>query len=484
MKVKKFVSTVAVGLSMAGFITSKSTRAFLTHLLLLTGTLVISNAKAESGEPIAYIGHGGFFSANGRQIEVTQDFVENAQEYYRQRLLETVKNDKKASLIKLEKNALKNLSASRQDGLVLQNRILASIAPASNHSEISQIRAKLNALNIAMQVQIPEGPAGLLPLSRVPVRKFVLSTSVQDILKKQSLISNQAFLASTGTGKQYLEECRSNGVPIPPPMGKLDSTGKAGWRSLGYIPKDAQFIEGTPAEVRVFLSDNPVGMCFALPRYVDDSLQAIKLDGTICLGQISSKVCFWDNQMPITNPDGTTSVQGFVFGVGEQIPIGVADINVDPKGRYQAGGAEIENGTGGVCTNCHAGENPYIIHPKVDLGNGLLMGKLKRPPLNLPMSSTNRYDPLVGISWPQNNFSMSEKLVPEACSSCHGKDEAGRFPLLSTDLKNGYCGILNLAIENTMPPSKPGSLKDDAEIIAFLKRCDDPPSSANADSNP
>ena len=92
--------------------------------------------------------------------------------------------------------------------------------------------------------------------------------------------------------------------------------------------------------------------------------------------------------MPAANPDGTTSVQGFLFGTGEQIPIGVPDLKIDAKGRYQAGGAEIEYGTGGICTNCHAGENPYIIHPKVDLGGGVLMGKLNKPPLNLPTFST------------------------------------------------------------------------------------------------
>jgi mono/diheme cytochrome c family protein len=119
------------------------------------------------------------------------------------------------------------------------------------------------------------------------------------------------------------------------------------------------------------------------------------------------------------------------------------------------------------------------------LGGGLLMGKLNKPPLNLPTFSTNRYDPLVGASWPQNNYSMAGKLVPDACGSCHEKDGAGgRFPLLSTDLKSGYCAILARAIEKTMPPSKPGSLQNDAEIKAFLTHCDDAPNSANADPDP
>lgn len=462
-------------------------RALSVGALVLTALSALPGvARSDENEPIAYIGHGGFFSADGHQIEVTQEFIEKAQGYYRQRLMDTAGKDKSAALLELEKKALGVQTSSRQNRLVLQNRFLSSIASNSNDPDIGQIRAKLNALNNALQMQVPEESLKSSPFSRVPLRKFVPDPLVRDILEKQSLLAGQGtdFSATTSAGQQYLDECRANGVPIPPPMGKLDPTGKAGWKSLGFIPPGAQFIVNTPAEVRVFSSDSPLGMCFALPRYVDDSLQEIELDGAICLGQLSSKVCIWDNQMPATNPDGTSGVRGFRFATGDQIPIGVPDLKIDPKGRYQAGGAEIENGTGGICTNCHAGENPYIVHPRVDLGGGLLMGKLNKPPLNLPTFSTNRYDPLVGVSWPQNNYSMSGKLVPDACGICHEKDgAAGRFPLLSTDLK-GYCGVLAKAIQNTMPPSKPGSLLNDPEIKALLIHCNDAPNTANADPDP
>jgi hypothetical protein len=49
----------------------------------------------------------------------------------------------------------------------------------------------------------------------------------------------------------------------------------------------------------------------------------------------------------------------------------------------------------------------------------------------------------------------------------------------------GYCGtILSKAIAKTMPPGKPGSLKDDAEIKKFLSLCLAPPDIASADSTP
>src|SRR5262249_49315566 len=150
---------------------------------------------------------------------------------------------------------------------------------------------------------------------------------------------------------------------------------------------------------------------------------------------------------------------GFDFASGTVIPIGVPDLSINPAGQYQAGGFELEGGQGGVCTDCHAGQNPYIIHPDADLGEGLLMGQLNQPPQNLPTFSASRYDPLVPASWPQNQLSHPPALVPAVCAGCHvAGGIAGAFPQLSSDLKD-YCGIiLSKAITKTMPPSAPGSL--------------------------
>ena len=182
---------------------------------------------------------------------------------------------------------------------------------------------------------------------------------------------------------------------------------------------------------------SPSGMCFALPRYSDGSLTTVDLDGVICLSRTTSKVCFWDNQM-----SGT----GFSFASGTKIPIGVVDLVLNPAGQYQAGGFELNNGTGGPCTNCHAGENPYIIHPKTNLGSQL-WGALKGPPQNLPTFGPARYDPLVPSAWWQNASSHAAALVPGQCGACHVQGDAGRFPHLSTDTGD-YCNtILQQAIK-------------------------------------
>jgi hypothetical protein len=451
----------------------------LASQLILLGTCAGSAADAD--EPIAYIGHGAFFDSSGNQIKLTQDFVEKAQAYYRQRLLSSMPPDRAANLSEVEKGIAQTTS-SRQSALILQNKFVGSLVPNSTAPDAGRIGSILNALGYALKSQVPErADAG------TPTRRFVPELQIRDLLEKQtfSLQKSSPFANTTKGGQQYIDECRGNGVPIPPPVGKLDPTGAAGWRSLGFIPKETQFIVGSPAEVRVFTSASPAGMCVALPRYSDDSKQSIALDGVICLGQLSSKVCFWDNQMPASDGQGGTQGVTFEFAAGEQIPIGVPDLKIDPKGRFQGGGFDLNNGQGGVCTNCHAGENPYIVHPKADLGGGLFMGKLGKPPLNLPTFSIDRYDPLVPLSWPQNATSEVATKVPSACGVCHEKDgPGGRFPQLSS-LLQGYCGtILRQAIEKTMPPNNPGSLQNDPEVKNFLSLCLASPDAKMVDLTP
>jgi hypothetical protein len=62
-------------------------------ILLFVGATV--DRQAQEKEPIAYIGHGGFFDQNGKQIELTLEFVAKAQDWYRAKLLSNLPEDKK-----------------------------------------------------------------------------------------------------------------------------------------------------------------------------------------------------------------------------------------------------------------------------------------------------------------------------------------------------------------------------------------------------
>jgi hypothetical protein len=251
---------------------------------------------------------------------------------------------------------------------------------------------------------------------------------------------------TTGTsGQAYRNLCAANGVPIPP------NFGSSSWVSRGQIPQTDLFIvAGLKAEVLTYQSASPVGMCIALPRF--DTANTVQLDGVICMGKVSSNVCFWDNEK-----NGTVNT----FQLGDPV-IFSSNNGTEIFG----GGTELLGNTGGFCSDCHAGENPYIIHGTVLNG---LQG------LGLPTFPTNWYSPIVRSGdtqpWPENPGPMNSPPVPAGCAGCHFQGFAGRFPHLSTALP-GYCqAVLGNSIVKTMPPGSPGSLQNDPAVIAFKNWC-------------
>jgi hypothetical protein len=448
-------------------------------------------ARAQEKEPIAAAGHGGFFDQNGQQIPVTLGFAATAQAWYRNKLMADLSPAKKREFAAYEKRLLAGPNVTGQDLLLLQHQALEWLLANTTSSTLKlQTASKLRALRHAMNWRLPV-EADLKVVDKL--EPFTPSAEVQRRLNSQQLripqVKPQQFKPAGGvllrsvtanSGQAYINECMAAGVPIPPSINVMDPAGLAGWKSQGFIPTAAQFIVGTPAELRSFKKTTaPEGMCFALPRYTDATLSTVKLDGVICMGKQTSKVCFWDNQW--TNP-GTGTVESFNFAAGTQIPIGVPSVS---GGKYQAGGKEIEFGPGDVCTDCHAGENPYIIHPKANLapsGPAVLWETLSQAPQNLPTMPVNRYDPIVAATWPQNQLSQAGPTVPSACSSCHVKGVKGRFPHLSNQIP-GYCSmILAQAISKTMPPgSLPGSEAATANPFRNMY-CGLPPNAGSADA--
>ncbi|MBI3898238.1 MAG: hypothetical protein HY308_08070 [Gammaproteobacteria bacterium] len=433
--------------------------------------------RAEDRGPIAATGHGGFFDQDGRQIPLTLGFAAEAQAWYRNKLLSTLPTAKKSEFAAYEKRLRGGLNADGQDGLVLQHQALEWLLANTRSTDLKlQTASMLRALRYEMNWKLPEQN------DSKAVDRLEPFTPRADVLKRLESLpfkpggGVQLLSITTNSGQAYINECMAAGVPIPPAINLMDPAGLAGWKSQGFIPTTDQFIVGTPAEVRTYRSASPEGMCYALPRYTDATLSTVKLDGVICMGKQSSKVCFWDNQWTV---GGT--VQSFQFPAGTQIPIGVPST---PGGKYQAGGKEIEFGPGGICTDCHAGENPYIIHPKSNLatsGAAVLWESLSQAPQNLPSMPVNRYDPLVGASWPQNQLSQAGSTVPGVCSGCHVKGGTGRFPHLSNEISQ-YCNtVLGQAITRTMPPGSPGSAAVAAN--AFKNAwCGGPPDASSADA--
>jgi len=450
----------------------RALRVFVTVWFLAQGSFVLgSPTAAQTEQPISYIGHGAFFDSKGNEIEVTKEFVAKAQAWYRESLLSSVTPDTQKELAGFEKRLFSGVEMTGQTRLVAQQRSLQWLFSRSlKHSEDDRTLGKLRALQYALTWRLPDRAGQNLKEKREP---FQLDRNLEKKLASPEFDPDRtivALSATTNLGQAYINECMAARVPIPPTIGVLDPAGIAGWKSQGFIPTGDQFIVNSPAEVRTYKSTSPAGMCYALPRYSDASKTTVSLDGVICLSQESSKACFWDNQM---------MGAGFPFPAGTQIPIGAPNTAINASGKYQAGGFELLGGSGGVCTDCHAGENPYITHPESNLGT--ILWQDIRLVQGLPTFAPNRYDPLVASAWPQNDLSQAKPTVPGACSACHVKGNAGRFPHLSNQLP-GYCGtILPMAYTKTMPPGSAGSQLSAAQALANAW-CNAPPNSTSADA--
>ncbi len=457
------------------------THLVLTFLLVLAalarGGAITAARAQDNAAPIAYMGHGAFFDTSGKQIVPTEKFIRGALGWYRTEAAKRVPAAERAAFER-------RLGAARQSpGLTVNQQLMLELravdgllAKAKPAPADEQHRLGLNGLSYVLQFELPKNDEDLLGVYARPVD---LGQDFERNLRKFGLGRANVTVrsATLNSGQAYAVECGNNGVPFPPPIG--DSR----WVSQGFIPTDQLFLVNANVEVMTYQSSSPEGMCIALPRSNHPNGNLVALDGVICLGKRASPitgkstVCFWDNQM-----NGSS----FTFTRGTSIPIGWNDpmqVNPNPSGRFMSGGAQLTSGPAGKCTDCHAGQNPYIVHPRnpvpplpfgqpQNAAAETVLGKLANAPLNLPMFGDTWYDPLVLASWPQNDKRLNDIYLPGACLGCHSAGgSGGQLPHLSTSIP-GYCGrVLGQAIQtgvpHSMPQSNPGSAANNVDVKAI-----------------
>lgn len=221
------------------------------------------------------------------------------------------------------------------------------------------------------------------------------------------------------SGPAYITECRQAGVPVP------DWVLTSEWTNHGrveqpFIANDSRL----EAELWSYTSTSPAGICLALPRWITrgSGVGTSELFGVICMGKNTSKACFFDN------PNGF----GFLRGGPQSISMFV-------------GGADLDKNGQGICTNCHAGENPFVIHPEkkafVDLRSDPVRMDLLRP-------ANGWYEPIAPFGWvmnpgPSQQLAGITTPTGESCVSCH------KLPEVSTAL-DSYCDeVLETAVSRT-----------------------------------
>jgi hypothetical protein len=231
-------------------------------------------------------------------------------------------------------------------------------------------------------------------------------------------------IPTSNSGTAYQDECEAAGVPVPRTL--VDETD--GWVNRGEIT--TEFLS-TTFEAELWTWETDAGICMALPRWSGND--EAELFGLICFGYETGNTCFWDNEE------------------GEFLS------------RYQAhtiddliGGAALLDNAQGVCTNCHAGENPFVVDPYEPAFAGLW-----------GISGDAWPTPIVNAEWIGNPGPISSLgPVPAGqgkCTECHDEANGMRFPLVLDEHTGAlsYCEtVVGNTIEKTqnappatMPPS-------------------------------
>jgi hypothetical protein len=366
----------------------------------------------KSNDPVSAFGHGHFFNNEGKPFTPNPESIRETQAYYLSKLNDAVSatNDKKAIYgIKQKRSAIEKYVNDKIIANALLIDVILEYAKSDNKQHIDSVNQGLRHYYIneyqKEQIKLKQGifTKGIRP-------------EIGKMLEQEDIT---VFLKTNAGGDEYIQECRDAGVPIPPPMYEKP------WENRGTFANE--FIsEAEEAELWFYESESPKGACLALPRYSESNPKVAQLLGLICLGKETSKACFWDNP------------NGILFERDKPV-----DIN------KFVGGADLNTNGQGTCTACHAGENPFVVHPDKDAFSGLSSN----------LQPDDWHEPLVHPSWPENpgptnilDFVSSE----DRCDTCHFQGYAGRFPDVSDPAISSYCtAVLETSVfggaKRTMP---------------------------------
>ncbi len=420
----------------------------LALFALVLGFVVVASCRAPiktepepaTTDPILAVGHGAFIGADGKEVRPNRDFIQSAQQHYISTILKSAATgDTPKRLDDARIQQIRKLIYDRVKDNILANGIFLDwLIEEGQPEDSARLTIYGNALRWYYYLHILD--------NRRPEENTWhkgLDPETADELDRNG-VPTTVYLKTTAGGAEYRGECREAGVPVP------DAMFSAEWALQGTF--DNEFIStSSQAELWLFESTSPQGACLALPRYPASGggfSNEAELLGIICLGTVTNKTCFFDN------PRGRTFTRGVEVSINEFV-----------------GGADLVANGQGVCSDCHAGENPYVVHPEKPAFAGLP---------NLQPSGWP--DPLVVASWPQNpgpTNLLDAVSSTGQCDSCHRVGSAGRFPEVSTELP-GYCNVvlataIGTSPRRTMPPFGMDRSLFTAHINALVDACGDPP---------
>lgn len=327
-----------------------------------------------SPETIAYYGHGMLLDKNWKELQLDEKTISEIQDAMLTEVMAQSQPDEKKDAIEEAQDLLKSQQLDIHEAIYLKSALISAYLETAPAVLADRYGWRNSALLSFWWSHMPEIRQQLLEL----IRRLVL------------------IRPSTG----YMDSCRNEGVPVPPDWAE---TGTA-WQRQGTL-RDNILQPGAHAEVWTYSDPANRGACVALPR---GSGAAGSPAGIICQSATTGKACFWDNVLR----DEVDGIPGEQFVGWSGLTLVISNLK---------DGSNLNN----ACTNCHRGNNVYLISPDDPTWSRVLRGPLNGPSTGtftsqVETSSDNRgghprYVPVSGQPGWDNPFSATTGF----CTTCH-----------------------------------------------------------------
>ncbi len=216
-----------------------------------------SKTKQFVSDPIIATGHGAVIGENGQEVKLTPKYIETVQKYYLDKIKNSIEKKETKNYLSKDKIAetQKNIQNDVED-VILANALLMDwlIEKAEPKEGIAQLLAVNNALRLQYVLK-------LKPDLEQPKDNTWTKGLKPEVAKKLQDKIGISILAKISTGGEaYCKECLDKGVPIPKFMFGPE------WKYVGEVTNE--FLSPTStAELLIYESTSPEGICLALPRY-------------------------------------------------------------------------------------------------------------------------------------------------------------------------------------------------------------------------
>ncbi len=351
--------------------------------------------------------YGHIYTQKAEKLKLTHDDVIQLQTALQQKLLGVMPKAQQQKISDLQQEFAQNKAFQDPQSQLLFNTAITQKLLTEVNAKIT-LQFPYHRYHRILRRQV---------FDRVRIRDIRSILPLRDYLRDRGLLDH---LIPKHDG-DYIQQCRDASVPIPPDWGSSQ------WNYIG--DQNRTFI-GTTLRTEVWAYKNAHGTCVALPRV--QGSDNIQLLGIICQSTQTGQACFWDN---IDN-----STERRLTGE-DAVNMRIADL--------QNANTLDEN-----CTDCHRGQNVFLIHPNetIDISS-----------VGYDLIPDIRYQPLSTQAAWQNPTAHSE-LGDGMCASCH------EIPALS----RSYCNsVLSQAASMTMPnvtnpagwPASAGSYKTHLDAL-------------------